>query len=152
MVETSNPNPNDTAMDTVVPKTEPAVLEGSISSAVSTPEAEGEILTQDVAQTQKRKGGRKPVRKIYSLPPFILLYFFYFILFYPPCGVRDGNPGPRIAVIIIIAHYVSDSIDRFSYLCPPLYLFFGLFVYYLFLLCHLPILAYHDLHLLPLSS
>ncbi|EIT76871.1 hypothetical protein BDV35DRAFT_266953 [Aspergillus flavus] len=61
MVDTSNPNPNDTAMDTVVPKTEPAVLEGSISSAVSTPEAEGEILTQDVAQTQKRKGGRKPI-------------------------------------------------------------------------------------------
>ena len=131
MVETSNPNPNDTAMDTVVPKTEPAVLEGSISSAVSTPEAEGEILTQDVAQTQKRKGGRKPVRKIYSLFP--LFYFFitllFFFSFYPPCGVCDGNPGPRITVIIIITHYVSDLIDRFSYLCPSLYLFFCLFIY-----------------------
>lgn len=50
-------------MDTVVPKNEPA-LEGSISS-MSTPEAEVETLTQDVAQTQKRKGGRKPVRKIH---------------------------------------------------------------------------------------
>ncbi|GMG30046.1 unnamed protein product [Aspergillus oryzae var. brunneus] len=74
MVDTSNPNPNDTAMDTVVPKTEPAVLEGSISSAVSTPEAEGEILTQDVAQTQKRKGGRKPV---------------------PELRLKAGAPGPK---------------------------------------------------------
>ncbi|KAH8426995.1 uncharacterized protein LDX57_004716 [Aspergillus melleus] len=59
MVDTSHSNQNDME---VVPKPEPPI-EGSISSAVSTPEAEGEILTQDVAQTQKRKGGRKPVRK-----------------------------------------------------------------------------------------
>jgi hypothetical protein len=85
MVDTSNPHQNDTAMDTVVPKTEPTILEGSISSAVSTPEAEGEILTQDVAQTQKRKGGRKPVRKINSLSPFLFIYFIY--LPNPPCGV-----------------------------------------------------------------
>ncbi|KAA8646222.1 bZIP transcription factor [Aspergillus tanneri] len=57
MVETSHSHQNDLE---VVPKPEPPV-EGSISSAVSTPEAEGEILTQDVAQTQKRKGGRKPI-------------------------------------------------------------------------------------------
>ncbi|KAK1145572.1 hypothetical protein N8T08_004130 [Aspergillus melleus] len=57
MVDTSHSNQNDME---VVPKPEPPI-EGSISSAVSTPEAEGEILTQDVAQTQKRKGGRKPI-------------------------------------------------------------------------------------------
>lgn len=62
MVETSISNHNDMAMDQVAPKSEP-LNEGSISSAVSTPDPEGEVLTQDVAQTQKRKGGRKPVRK-----------------------------------------------------------------------------------------
>lgn len=63
MVETSISNHNDMAMDHVAPKSEP-LNEGSISSAVSTPDPEGiEVLTQDVAQTQKRKGGRKPVRK-----------------------------------------------------------------------------------------
>ena len=46
-------------VDVIVPKAEPA-HEGS-SSSVSTPEAEGEALPQDVVQTQKRKGGRKPV-------------------------------------------------------------------------------------------
>ncbi|KAL3250356.1 hypothetical protein ABHI18_011254, partial [Aspergillus niger] len=61
MVETSNSTQNDNpATEPVVPKTEP-LPEGSISSAVSTPEAEGEILMQDVTQTQKRKGGRKPI-------------------------------------------------------------------------------------------
>jgi hypothetical protein len=48
------------AMDSVVPKTEPD-REGSTSSIASTPEAEAEAFPQDVAQTQKRKGGRKPV-------------------------------------------------------------------------------------------
>lgn len=69
-VETTNSNNsnntnnnNDTATDTVVPKTEPT-QDGSLSSSVSTPEPEAETLTQEVAQTQKRKGGRKPVRKI----------------------------------------------------------------------------------------
>ncbi|PWY84578.1 hypothetical protein BO94DRAFT_104812 [Aspergillus sclerotioniger CBS 115572] len=60
MVETASSTQNEPALDPVVPKTEP-LPEGSISSAVSTPEAEGEILMQDVAQTQKRKGGRKPI-------------------------------------------------------------------------------------------
>ncbi|OJK05197.1 hypothetical protein ASPACDRAFT_56585 [Aspergillus aculeatus ATCC 16872] len=61
MVETtSHPLQNEPATDPVIPKSEP-MPEGSISSAVSTPEADGEILTQDVAQTQKRKGGRKPI-------------------------------------------------------------------------------------------
>lgn len=66
-VETTNSNSsnntnnnNDTATDTVVPKTEPT-QDGSLSSSVSTPEPEAETLTQDVAQTQKRKGGRKPI-------------------------------------------------------------------------------------------
>ncbi|KAL4991372.1 hypothetical protein BDW68DRAFT_4803 [Aspergillus falconensis] len=60
MVEASILNHNDMAMDQVAPKSEP-LNEGSISSAVSTPDPEGEALTQDVAQTQKRKGGRKPI-------------------------------------------------------------------------------------------
>ncbi|EAW09668.1 bZIP transcription factor [Aspergillus clavatus NRRL 1] len=60
MVEASNSNHNDTAPESVVPKAEP-LPEGSISSSVSTPEAEGEVPMQDVAQTQKRKGGRKPI-------------------------------------------------------------------------------------------
>lgn len=55
--------PTDGAMDSVVPKTEPD-REGSSSSVGSTPEAEIEAFTQDVAQTQKRKGGRKPVSSI----------------------------------------------------------------------------------------
>ncbi|KAJ5692809.1 hypothetical protein N7462_002232 [Penicillium macrosclerotiorum] len=61
MVETaSHPDQNDTVMDSVVPKSEP-LPDGSISSTVSTPDAEAEPLTQDPAQTQKRKGGRKPI-------------------------------------------------------------------------------------------
>ncbi|CAG8040418.1 unnamed protein product [Penicillium olsonii] len=49
---------NELGMDPIVPKHEPGP-EGSISS-VSTPE-EAEPLMQDAAQTQKRKGGRKPI-------------------------------------------------------------------------------------------
>jgi hypothetical protein len=60
MVETSHPEHNDMVMDPVVPKSEP-LPDGSISSNVSTPDAEAEPLTQDTAQTQKRKGGRKPI-------------------------------------------------------------------------------------------
>ncbi|OOQ81551.1 bZIP transcription factor [Penicillium brasilianum] len=61
MVETaSHPGHNDTVMDSVVPKSEP-LPDGSISSTVSTPDAEAEPLTQDTTQTQKRKGGRKPI-------------------------------------------------------------------------------------------
>ncbi|KAJ5760922.1 hypothetical protein N7520_008078 [Penicillium odoratum] len=59
MVEASH-DQNDMVMDSVVPKTEPT-LDGSISSTVSTPDPEVEALTQDPAQTQKRKGGRKPI-------------------------------------------------------------------------------------------
>ena len=58
---------NDAPME-VVPKTEP-LHDGSISSTVSTPEAEVETLAPDVVQTQKRKGGRKPV----CLPVSIVL-------------------------------------------------------------------------------
>lgn len=70
-VEASNSTQNDEVMDPVIPKPEPA-LEGSVCSSGSTPEAEVEALPADVAQTQKRKGGRKPVRNI-SLSSFILL-------------------------------------------------------------------------------
>lgn len=64
MVEASNLEQNDMVMDQVVPKSEP-LPDGSISSNVSTPDPEVEALTQDPAQTQKRKGGRKPVRNIF---------------------------------------------------------------------------------------
>jgi hypothetical protein len=62
MVETSHSNHNDMALDQVA-KSEP-LAEGSISSAVSTPDPEAEILMTQEAQSQniqKRKGGRKPV-------------------------------------------------------------------------------------------
>lgn len=76
MIETSNSTHNDTAIDPVVPKPEP-LAEGSISSAVSTPDPEGELLPQDVTQTQKRKGGRKPVRKIsFSLSHSLSVFMF----------------------------------------------------------------------------
>lgn len=64
MVEAS-PDHNDMVMDPV-PKSEP-LPDGSISSTVSTPDPEVEPLTQEAAQTQKRKGGRKPVRNILQL-------------------------------------------------------------------------------------
>jgi hypothetical protein len=79
-------NHNDMAMDQVAPKSEP-LNEGSISSAVSTPDPEGEVLTQDVAQTQKRKGGRKPVRKNHRHSsgggcPFLYVFFSGVYRFY----------------------------------------------------------------------
>lgn len=121
MVETSISNHNDMAMDQVAPKSEP-LNEGSISSSVSTPDPEGEVLTQDVAQTQKRKGGRKPVRKnhlhlgvdvllygspwVISLSPripatYLLLFSFAGLIslrhnffFFLSCTLV--GPGPRI--------------------------------------------------------
>lgn len=80
MVETSHPDQNDMVMDPVVPKTEP-MLDGSISSTVSTPDPEVEALTQDPAQTQKRKGGRKPVRNIFASDAIIRGPAFPFIFF-----------------------------------------------------------------------
>jgi hypothetical protein len=78
MVETaSHPERNDTVMDPVVPKSEP-LPDGSISSTVSTPDAEAEPLTQDTTQTQKRKGGRKPVRYRLLLPSLPNFVFFSF--------------------------------------------------------------------------
>ncbi|OJD12018.1 hypothetical protein AJ78_07321 [Emergomyces pasteurianus Ep9510] len=47
-------------MEEVIPKSEPNP-EGSSSSSVSTPEPDGETVIQDIAQRQKRKGGRKPI-------------------------------------------------------------------------------------------
>jgi hypothetical protein len=77
MVETaSHPEHNDTVMDPVVPKSEP-LPDGSISSTVSTPDAEAEPLTQDTTQTQKRKGGRKPVRH-HLFYNFVFFFFFLF--------------------------------------------------------------------------
>jgi hypothetical protein len=77
MVEAGALNDNDLSMDAVVPKTEPAQDgHGSMSSSVSTPEPEEQPLAQDAAQTQKRKGGRKPVCFLYNLGFF---FFFFFV-------------------------------------------------------------------------
>lgn len=82
MVEASSNstlNNNDPAMESVATKSEP-ILEGSVSPSVSTPEVEVEALTQDVAQTQKRKGGRKPVRKnFFSFFCSPLFFFFNYL-------------------------------------------------------------------------
>ena len=45
---------------TAVGKNEPS-RDGSTSSIASSPEPEAETYTQEHPQTQKRKGGRKPV-------------------------------------------------------------------------------------------
>lgn len=58
---TNNYNNDSSAMDSVT-KPEP-MREVSVCSSVSTPEGEMEALNPDVTQTQKRKGGRKPVCK-----------------------------------------------------------------------------------------
>ncbi|EEP82638.1 predicted protein [Uncinocarpus reesii 1704] len=48
-------------VDEVAPKPELANVEGSCSSSISTPEPDVEVVPQDQAQRQKRKGGRKPI-------------------------------------------------------------------------------------------
>jgi hypothetical protein len=52
--------PAEGPTDSVIPKTE-SDRKGSNSSVESTPEAKAEAFPSDIAQTQKRKGGRKPV-------------------------------------------------------------------------------------------
>ena len=59
MMENSDTIPSDP----VVPKPE-SIADGYTSSSVSTPEPDIGPSTQDVVQVQKRKGGRKPVRKL----------------------------------------------------------------------------------------
>lgn len=81
---------NDPSMDPIV--TKPEIPEGSVDSSVSDPEAEAEVevLTQDISQTQKRKGGRKPVRKMsfccssLFLIGFPLLFSFSFSFSFLP--------------------------------------------------------------------
>jgi hypothetical protein len=100
MVETaSHPDHNDTVMDPVVPKSEP-LPDGSISSTVSTPDAEAEPLTQDTTQTQKRKGGRKPVRYRLPIPTF---FFFLFWGLNACLHQRCNNPGPRIPLSLSLS-------------------------------------------------
>lgn len=117
MVETaSHPGHNDTVMDSVVPKSEP-LPDGSISSTVSTPDAEAEPLTQDTTQTQKRKGGRKPVRHHHQLANFVFLFFsFSFFYFLGLCLLhqRCNNPGPRIPLPFL---YRSDMLPLRSHWC-----------------------------------
>ena len=61
MGESSHSDPsNDLAMDSVLPKAE-SLRDVSITSSMSTPEAEVEELDPDAIQAHKRKGGRKPV-------------------------------------------------------------------------------------------
>lgn len=75
---------NDMVMDPM-PKHEPGP-DGSVSSSVSTPDPEVEPMMQDTAQTQKRKGGRKPVRNSFS------------------------NLGPRIPIVLCdYNHIISYS-------------------------------------------
>ena len=63
MGESSHSDPsNDLAMDSVLPKAE-SLRDVSITSSMSTPEAEVEELDPDTIQAHKRKGGRKPVGK-----------------------------------------------------------------------------------------
>jgi hypothetical protein len=131
MVETSHTNHNDMALDQVA-KSEP-LAEGSISSAVSTPDPEAEILMTQEAQSQniqKRKGGRKPVSHhcIFIWGGFISLYtlfseyllspylfnFFKFSLFSFVGGLIYlvfflslplFGPGPRITFLSIYHSY-----------------------------------------------
>lgn len=72
---------NDPSMDPIV--TKPEIPEGSVDSSVSDPEAEAEVevLTQDISQTQKRKGGRKPVRKTVLLSVHAIGFVSLFLLF-----------------------------------------------------------------------
>lgn len=63
-----------TAAQGVAPKPEPNNIEGSCSSAVSTPEPDGEVVVRpDPVQRQKRKGGRKPVSSISQSLALLLL-------------------------------------------------------------------------------
>lgn len=117
-------------MESVATKSEP-ILEGSVSPSVSTPEVEVEALTQDVAQTQKRKGGRKPVCKIF----FYILLFTLFLLsvFY-----ATSNPGPRTPLFNLFFPLFNSYRYHFRILLlthppyltlpfrpsPPLFLFF----------------------------
>lgn len=104
MVETaSHPEHNDTVMDPVVPKSEP-LPDGSISSTVSTPDAEAEPLTQDTQQTQKRKGGRKPVRNtLITTSPFPFSFFRACA-----CCVSDAIiRGPAFLSLPLLLYYTA---------------------------------------------
>lgn len=92
MVETSNEH-NDTVMEPM-PKTEPG-QDGSLSS-MSTPDAEAEPMTQDPAQTQKRKGGRKPVRtpRISALGAIVLTLLIRSTP--PPRNASSAIARPRL--------------------------------------------------------
>lgn len=145
MVEASSNstlNNNDPAMESVATKSEP-ILDGSVSPSVSTPEVEVEALTQDVAQTQKRKGGRKPVCKI----------FFFFCLFHL-FSMRLRIRGPALhcsvcffhystVIHIIFGFYYSHTLLISFHSSPPIFFFFFLFLFFMFfmLLC----LSYLDL-------
>ena len=98
-------------MDPVIPKPEP-IPEGSISSSVSTPEAEVEALTQDVTQTQKRKGGRKPVRKI--------LFVFYLVLIIDcNCQILLQIRGPALhRWCFFFFHYAHFTYEHLLSLFP----------------------------------
>lgn len=93
---------NDPSMDPIVTKSE--IPEGSVDSSVSDPEAEAEVevLTQDISQTQKRKGGRKPVRKT-------VLGLFAIVLFSVCSFVVDAcsNLGPRTPPLLFL-HYAPS--------------------------------------------
>lgn len=144
MVEASSNstlNNNDPAMESVATKSEP-ILEGSVSPSVSTPEVEVEALTQDVAQTQKRKGGRKPVRNILF---YLLFTLFFFYLFSMRLRIR----GPALHHSVCFFHYSTfiHIIFGFYYSHNPL------ISPYHFVLCHFlpPFFFFFNVHLLILS-
>lgn len=130
MVEASSfiQNNNDPGMDPVIPKPEP-IPEGSISSSVSTPEAEVEALTQDVTQTQKRKGGRKPVRKILFVCFIWFLSSIAIVKFFFKSGAPHSTVGFFFFFFLCFFHYAhfihmntcSPSLPYF----PPLFLLFS---------------------------
>ena len=118
---TNNYNNDSSAMDSVT-KPEP-MREVSVCSSVSTPEGEMEALNPDVTQTQKRKGGRKPVCKSVI---FLLFLTACVLLNLYSChpGLRyqctrsfeSGEPhAPPLAFFdSIIIHTFAHDFSRYS--------------------------------------
>lgn len=117
MVETSrsitnNYNNDSSAMDAIVTKPEP-MRDVSVCSDVSTPEAEMEALTQDVTQTQKRKGGRKPVCKMVFLCSSSLPVLCSICIYASPglmcqCARSVESGEPHAPPLAFLPHHYSQ--------------------------------------------
>lgn len=121
-------------MDSVATKPEP-MREVSVCSDVSTPEADMEALTQDVAQTQKRKGGRKPVCKIVLFCGFFCLRSVQSVHMgcrpWLDVSIARGrlNPGKPHAPPPLAFSYpiiIHNIVHWFSSALLPLMIFFSL--------------------------